>query len=55
MAEYVAALDDDCVLIMSGFYSEDLYIIDDAARRLGLRRTGTKTDNNWVAARYVRD
>lgn len=55
MAEYVDALAKDGVLIMSGFYSEDLYIIDDAAGGLGLHRTDTKTDNNWVAARYVRD
>lgn len=55
MAAYVAALARDGKLIMSGFYSEDLPTIDNAAERLGLHRTDTKTDNNWVAARYVRD
>lgn len=55
MATYVASLAKDGMLIMSGFYSGDLPTIDNAAERLGLHRTGTKTDNNWVAARYVRD
>lgn len=55
MASYVAALAPDGILIMSGFFTEDLPTIDNAAERLGLRRTGTKTDNNWIAARYVRD
>lgn len=55
MAAYVAALARDGKLIMSGFYSEDLPIIDDAAKVLCLHRIKTKTTNNWVAAKYVRD
>jgi len=53
MPKYVAALAKNGSLIMSGFYSEDLPIIDNAAKALNLRRTETKTTNNWVAAKYV--
>lgn len=55
MARYAASLASDGTLVMSGFYSEDLPIIDDAAKVLCLHRIKTKTTNNWVAAKYVRD
>lgn len=55
MATYVDSLAKDGKLIMSGFYSEDLPTIDNAAKVLCLHRIKTKTTNNWVAAKYVRD
>jgi len=53
MSEYVAALARNGVLVMSGFYSEDLPIIDNAAKALNLSRIDMKTTHNWVAAKYI--
>lgn len=52
MAKYVAALRKGGSLFMSGFYYEDLELIDAEAARLGLTRVETKCDDNWTAARY---
>lgn len=52
MAKYVTALRKGGSLFMSGFYSEDLELIDAEAARLGLTRVETKCDDNWTAARY---
>ena len=53
MAKYASVLAADGALYMSGFYSEDLAIIDDAASQFGLSRVATREDNNWVAAKYA--
>jgi len=53
MPKYAAALAKNGTLVMSGFYSEDLPIIDNAAKELNLHRIDMKKTNNWVAARYI--
>ncbi len=40
-------------LFLSGFYLEDLALMDGHAARLGLKREKEKTKNNWVSAKYV--
>lgn len=40
------------LLLMSGFYTEDLNDISNTALQLGLKPTGYKTKNNWVAAGF---
>lgn len=49
---YYGALKPDGAIYVSGFYSADLAVLDGAASQLGLRRTDTKEDNDWAAARY---
>lgn len=52
MAKYVVSLRKGGSLFMSGFFSEDLPLIDAEAARLGLSRVETKSDYNWTAACY---
>ena len=54
MAAYVATLPEGGCLIMSGFYSEDIPMIDAEATRLGLSQTGVKMQDNWVAVKFVK-
>jgi len=37
------------LLVMSGFYTEDIQDIKSKAESLGLSDNGFKTKNNWVA------
>lgn len=52
MASYHQSLTEDGLLLMSGFYSEDLGMIDEAANKLGLVRIETITKNNWIICSY---
>lgn len=54
MCHYVSRLNVGGMLIMSGFYTEDLPMIREEAERLGLTYTGCKTENNWVAVSFHR-
>ncbi len=49
MQSYVTVLKPGGVLIMSGFYTEDIQEIKAKAENLGLIDIGFKTRNNWVA------
>lgn len=40
------------VLVISGFYNEDLDALTEKATSLGLKPAGYKTKNNWVAAAF---
>ena len=40
------------ILVMSGFYNEDLRDITEKAIAIGLKPAGFKTKNNWVAAGF---
>lgn len=48
MDKYKEALDEDGVLIMSGFYSEDVDAIRQKAEELGLFYLGFKQHDNWA-------
>ncbi len=52
MHHYTACLPQNGTLIMSGFYTEDLQMIQNKAESLGLTYINHKVDNNWVAAKF---
>jgi len=49
MPDYYQVLRTGGLLIMSGFYTEDIQDIKSKAENLGLKDSGFKTKNNWVA------
>eukprot|EP01029_Cantina_marsupialis_P024426 TRINITY_DN6288_c0_g1_i1.p2 TRINITY_DN6288_c0_g1~~TRINITY_DN6288_c0_g1_i1.p2 ORF type:complete len:300 (+),score=8.88 TRINITY_DN6288_c0_g1_i1:65-901(+) len=54
MKHYVACLPAGGTLIMSGFYTEDLQYIQEEAEKNNMEYITHKTDNNWVAARFIK-
>ncbi|MFA8450937.1 MAG: 50S ribosomal protein L11 methyltransferase [Bacteroidales bacterium] len=48
MAEYIGVLNKDGVLVMSGFYTEDIPVIRDKAESLGLTFESFAERNNWA-------
>lgn len=52
MPAYAAVLDAKGTLYMSGFYLEDLVVLDEKAKDLGLKRIKTFQKNKWAAAAY---
>jgi ribosomal protein L11 methyltransferase len=52
MPAYSEVLDSGGLLVVCGFYSEDIPEIKARAKILGLTDAGFKSKNNWVAARY---
>lgn len=50
---YYGVMDKGSVLIMSGFYVEDLPIIQQKADELGLKFCDYSERNNWVAAKFM--
>lgn len=54
MKEYVKCLVDGGKIFFSGFYEEDLVLIDKEAERLGLTYSNHVTKNNWTAAVFVK-
>lgn len=55
MHHYTSRLNAGGVLILSGFYLQDLPLIREKAETLGLRYEGYKEDNNWVAATFYKN
>ncbi len=51
---YVGHLNKHGVLLVSGFYEQDLDHIKSAAASSGLHYINHKTDNNWVGAKFVK-
>ncbi|WP_439185649.1 50S ribosomal protein L11 methyltransferase [Carboxylicivirga taeanensis] len=54
MASYAKVLKPNGKIIFSGFYNEDLPVIDAEARQHGLSMLAQKTDNNWTAVAYIK-
>lgn len=52
MAAYVSRLNDNGLLIMSGFYSEDLQMIKDKAAELGMSYNYHKVKDNWTCVSF---
>ncbi len=52
MHHYVSVLEPGGVLIMSGFYLDDLPMIDEMAKKLNLSKISIKNNNNWAAIAY---
>jgi ribosomal protein L11 methyltransferase len=51
---YAQFLKQDGILLMSGFYEEDLGLIRKASEQSGLQYTSHKSDNRWVGAKFVK-
>jgi len=52
MQVYLNVLNENGVLLLSGFYQEDIPIIDKEASKTGLKLQSIEEINNWVALRY---
>ncbi|WP_047246079.1 50S ribosomal protein L11 methyltransferase [Maribacter thermophilus] len=51
--DYRACLKENGILLLSGFYTEDLKLITDKCSEIGLKFEKNIEKNNWVAAKYV--
>lgn len=54
MHAYVAKMNENAHLFMSGFYKQDIPMIEEEANRLGLRLLDFKERNNWVAVKFAK-
>lgn len=54
MHNYVAKLNENGHLFMSGFYKQDIPVIEEEANRLGLKLVDFKERNNWVAVKLAK-
>uniref|UniRef100_UPI004048C3E1 50S ribosomal protein L11 methyltransferase n=1 Tax=Polaribacter sp. TaxID=1920175 RepID=UPI004048C3E1 len=54
MEVYANCLDAKGILLLSGFYKEDIPMIDKEVQKYGLQLEKTINRNNWVALRYVK-
>jgi ribosomal protein L11 methyltransferase len=52
MQTYLNVLADNGILLLSGFYQEDIPIIDKEAGKTNLKLHTIEEMNNWVALRY---
>ena len=52
MQTYLNSLSEDGILLLSGFYQEDIPVIDKEAGKTGLKIHSIEEMNNWVAVRY---
>lgn len=55
MHQYAHCLEKGGILLLSGFYKEDIPSIDTTAQGFGLRLDKTIERNNWVALKYVKN
>lgn len=53
MAKYVADLNPGGILMMSGFYEDDLPMICECASQLGMSLVKSRSRNNWVVAQFI--
>ncbi|MBK0368399.1 50S ribosomal protein L11 methyltransferase [Flavobacterium agrisoli] len=53
MERYVACLNPKGILLLSGFYEEDIPFIDESCTQKGLRYVKKFQRNNWVSLKYV--
>ncbi|MFX0555186.1 50S ribosomal protein L11 methyltransferase [Maribacter sp. CXY002] len=51
--KYVNCLANNGVLLLSGFYNDDLGLLNEACQKAGLKFEKNLEKNNWVAAKYV--
>lgn len=54
MAAYIACLGKGGELFMSGFYKEDIPIIEAKANKLGMKLVAFEEKNNWVAVKTIK-
>lgn len=51
---YASCLDENGVILLSGFYKEDISVIDAEVSKYGLKLDKQIERNNWVALKYVK-
>ncbi len=54
MATYTKCLNDRGILLLSGFYKEDIETIDQEVKKYGLELEHTLEKNNWVSLKYLK-
>lgn len=54
MHAYAACLDKDDLLFLSGFYAEDIPVIDESCQSHGLKLEKQLQKDNWVALKYIK-
>lgn len=54
IARYSKSLKEGGIMYLSGFYTEDIPIVVEAAGKEGLQHVSTVEDNNWVALKLVK-
>ncbi|NEW79607.1 MAG: 50S ribosomal protein L11 methyltransferase [Gelidibacter sp.] len=54
MQVYVSCLNENGVILLSGFYKEDIPVIDAEVSKYGLKLDKQIERNNWVALKYVK-
>lgn len=55
LPSYTKALDHGGILIMSGFYPQDLKVIQEKAESLGLIFKSSNEKNNWMVSTFIRE
>jgi ribosomal protein L11 methyltransferase len=53
MQQYVDCLNKDGILLLSGFYDEDILAIDACCNEKGLKFIKKLQLNNWISLKYV--
>ncbi len=53
LSGYVACLNENAFLFLSGFYDSDCTLIATSCQKLGLKLETKRTRNNWVALKFV--
>jgi len=54
MEAYMNCLNDDGVILFSGFYKEDIPVIDAEVSKYGFKLDRTIERNNWVSLKYMK-
>lgn len=54
MATFVSKMAPHSTLLLSGFYEQDIPLLEEKAAALGLNKTAQKLDGNWACLRFER-
>lgn len=52
MVKYKECLKENGILMISGFYTQDIPMLQEKANSLGLMKTGEEIKNNWVCLKF---
>jgi ribosomal protein L11 methyltransferase len=55
MPYYYNVLKNSGIILFSGFFSEDIILIDEAAKKLGLHKIDESIQNNWTVLTFKKD
>jgi ribosomal protein L11 methyltransferase len=55
MTTYVNCMNENAVLLLSGFYTEDFEAINECCEKLGLTFESKKERNNWLGLKYIKN